>query len=894
MTGPRVETDRFTCPLADAVVAERCGGKAATLARLRARGLPVPDGFVVTREALETFLDAGGRRGAIQAIVAGIRTPAPDSLRAAAAEIRTLVTGAALPPAVRAAMLRRREDLPAGARLAVRSSAVGEDSARASFAGQLDSILHVETPLELERALLTCWASYWSDRALAYRLAGRGRLDGMAVLVQVLVRSRVSGVLFTVPPVAGVAGHDELVIEYGAGWGEAVVAGRVDPGRVALTRDGRTWRRLAAPEEWAPQLDAVFPTGRRMAELAGVARTIESVLGGGQDVEWTLDDEGRLAVLQSRPITTTARGGPVAILWSNANVNENFPDPISPLLYSIAELGYFHYFRNLGRAFGIAPRRLRRMEPTLRRLIGVHGARMYYNLTHIHGILRLAPFGELLAEFFNRFVGADRLAPRSAEPGLPAGRWRQADEVAVIALKTTGQYLRLGRRVAAFERTVDGFAERTRPERLEGRLLPDLVDDLRAFLEIRASWTDAALADAAAMVCYGLLERLLRRAFPGEDQAGLHNTLLKGLPGLVSSEPAVYLFALARRVASDPRLAAVFSRGDGASILAALEAEPGFAPFRAALAAYLDQWGFRCSGELMLTVPSFQERPAALLEIVALYVAAGSESPATVLRRQQADREAETARVLAALRRRPLHRFLPVLRQSLVVGLVLRGTQRAVAFRERARLKQALAYSRCRRIALALGDRLVERGWLEARDDVFFLTWQELMALAGGTAMFPRATPGLVALRKSEHAALRAICPPDSFVLPEGEYLPLADAPGHAAPAAGDGSPELSGVPACGGRVTARAVVLADVAESGRIRAGDVLVTRQTDPGWGPVFPLVGGLVIERGGMLSHGAIIAREFGIPAVVGVPGATQRIPAGAVVDVDGDRGRVRVHE
>jgi pyruvate,water dikinase len=893
---------RFACPLAAAGAPERFGAKAATLARLRARGLPVPDGFVVTREALEAFLDAGGLRDAIEAIEAGIRRPAPDPLRTASAEIRALVTGASLPAAVRVALRDHRDSLPGGRELAVRSSAIGEDSARASFAGQLDSILRVTTALELEQALLACWASYWSDRALAYRLAGRGRLDGMAVLVQTLVRSRVSGVLFTAPPVPGLVEHDEFLVEYGAGWGEAVVSGRVNPGRAMLARDGLRWRLLARPEDWAPELEGVFPTGPQMAELARAAGAIEAALGEGQDVEWTLDDEGRLAILQARPITTMAAAGPAGpvaadapapVLWSNANVNENFPEPISPFLYSIAELGYYHYFRNLGRAFGISQGRLRRMEPALRRLIGVHGARMYYNLTHIHAVLRLAPFGDLLAEFFNRFVGADRLAPRASEPDARTGRLGQATEVGVIALKTAGQYLRLGRRVAAFERVVDGFAERTRPARLEGRSLGALVDDLRAFLEIRASWTNAALADAAAMVCYGLLERLLRRAFPAEDQAGLHNTLLKGLPGLVSSEPALRLFELARRVGDDPRLAAVFARGDGAAILAALDADPGFAAFREALATYLDRWGFRCSGELMLTVPSFQERPAALLEILALYVTAGNESPATVLRRQQADREAETARVLAALRRRPLHRRLPLLRQSLVVGLVLRGTQRAVAYRERARLKQALAYSRCRRIALALGDRLVDRGWLEARDDVFFLTWQELTALAGGAAMFPYSVPRLVALRKSEHAALRAMRPPDSFVLPEDAYLPSTDRPRHRAAQPDGQGGELAGVPACGGRVTARAVVLADVAESGRVRAGDVLVTRQTDPGWGPIFPLVGGLVIERGGMLSHGAIIAREFGIPAVVGVPGATRRIPSGAVVDVDGDRGRVRVH-
>src|SRR5262249_44639469 len=149
----------------------------------------------------------------------------------------------------------------------------GEDSPRASFAGQLDSILPVFTAEALEQALLACWASYWSDRALAYRLAGRGHLGGMAVLVQALVRTRLSGVLFTASPVPGLVAPGEFVVEYGAGWGEAIVAGRVNPGRAALARDGRTWRRLAEADDWAPELDTLFPSA--MAQLAQAAEAIE-------------------------------------------------------------------------------------------------------------------------------------------------------------------------------------------------------------------------------------------------------------------------------------------------------------------------------------------------------------------------------------------------------------------------------------------------------------------------------------------------------------------------------------------------------------------------------------------------------------------------------------------
>jgi len=639
-----------------------------------------------------------------------------------------------------------------------------------------------------------------------------------------------------------------------------------------------------------------------MRALAHAAVILEETLGGPQDVEWTLDEAGRLFVVQSRPITEGRRPGGAsapATLWSNANVSENFPAPISPLLYSIAATGYYHYFRGLGQAFGLSARRLHAMEHHLRRLIGVHGARMYYNLTNIHAVLRIAPCGARLVDAFNQFVGAGQTAapPRAATTWGAArrGRLGRLVELAVIARKTALQYAFLGRRIAAFEQRIDRFAAGTAPGALATRPLPELLDDFRAFREIRCHrWTDAALADAASMVCYALLQRLLRAGLPGADQPALHNTLLKGLPDLVSSVPAFKLWALSRRIRETPALQALFANRAGGEILERLAGDPAFADFCRELDEFLEQWGFRCSGELMLTVPSFQEDPAALLAILKAYTDAEGEAPAEVLRRQEAERLAETARVLAILRSWPLHRRVPGLRLAHAVALVLRWTQRAIAFRERARLKQALLYSRCRRIVLAIGDRLIAQGLLTDRTDVFFLTADELDALVSGAAMFPYHVGELVAQRRREHAELAAMTPPDAFILPEGSYLAPTTAPDPAGAARATTGPddELRGVSACGGRTTGRAAVLGDVSEAGRLVAGDVLVTRQTDPGWGPVFFLIKGLVMERGGMLSHGAIIAREFGLPAVVGVGDATTRIPAGRTVMVDGDQGLVRL--
>ena len=841
-------------PLAAARDVASCGGKAVNLARLMRMGAPVPEGVVLTNGAIDgvDVEDVWSRIGFSTAIV--------------------------------------------------RSSAFGEDSSDASFAGQLDSIADVNTHDGLRDAIARVRASQGSARVLAYQAARGITLAGMGIIIQRQVQASLSGVLFTVSP----ADPAEMLLEYCDGMGDALVSGAVNPGRVSIRRPVHDkpaaaglcqWQKIASPEDPAPA-EALLLDDDQMVKLMRLALDIERTFGAPQDIEWTIDRDGKLWIVQSRPITSrpdTARSGGPKVRWSNANVNENFPQPISPLLYSIARLGYYHYFRNLGLAFGVSRDRLALMEPALRQIIGVHGARMYYNLTSIHSVLRSVPFGDVLANSFNQFVGAeDTAAPRVG----PAYRVKQAAELAVIALQTVRQYTFLTKRVERFEATVDAYAAGTHPDRLGGKSLSDLLADFRGFVDIRCNrWNDAALADAGAMVCYGLLQRLLARAFPGRDQQALHNSLLKALPNLVSGVPALKLWDLSRMARADRDLSALFEGKSASEILVEVRTNPRFRTFHDALGRFLEDWGFRCSAELMLTVPSFQEDAAPLIDLLKAYVSREGESPADILARQERERIRETRATLDALRRRPVSPVLPFVRQSLIVGTVLSWTQRSIQLRERARLKQALLYSRLRRVALTMGDRLVAAGRLVNRDDIFFLTAEEVELLASGGAMFPHHMKPLIALQREAHRDLGASEPPDSMELGAGEYLPPR---GARNPARGGaygltptgGAEQLCGVGACGGSATARAAILLDVTESHRLSAGDVLVTKQTDPGWGPIFPLISGLVIERGGMLSHGAIIAREFGIPSVVGVKDATRLIRHGSSITVDGDRGLVHI--
>ena len=900
--------DRWIVPLAEAVHLPDVGGKARNLAALIAMGQPVPEGFVVSRAACDACLAQDGLAAALDAESRALRagTP-PEEVRVAAERIAARVRQCRLPRTLSLEIDRALDGLRVDTAI-VRSSGVGEDSAEASFAGQFDSIADVTSPAAAHRAIVDVLASRWSARALTYQLQRGRSISGMGVIVQRQIDAAVSGVIFTIDP----ACDGRMLIEYCEGPGEALVSGRVTPSQIAVDR-----RTLAVVRHHGPGdagATAVRLDERAARGIAERALQIERSFGRPQDIEWTLDRGGRLWIVQARPITVAApkvsesRSSTVrrcTVVWSNANVNENFPQPISPLLYSIARTGYYHYFRNLGIALGVSKTRIAAMEQPLRHIIGVHGARMYYNLTSIHGILRSAPFGDHLAAWFNGFVGAEdtetaayvdtsleRGPSRTSTLRRGAAAMRQAGELALIAAKTAWQYLFVTRRVARFERTVDEFAARTHPARLHSRSLPDLAADLRGFIEIRNNrWTDASLADAASMICYGALERWLARAVPDADRGALHNTLLKALPDLPSSVPALELWRLSRLVAADRRLADLLDARPAADALEVVRRDNACAPFAAALDRFLDDWGFRCSGELMLTVPSFQEDAAPLLDIIKAYSAQAGPSPADHLRAQRDDRIAQTATLAARLRTRPLVRGVPLVNQWHATSLLLKWTQRAIVLRERARLKQALLYSRLRRIALAIGERLVDDGHLRTRDDVFLLTVQEIDDLVCGAAMFPHHLLALADARRAWFADVTAAPPPDSLRLEEGTYFVPAATTG-ASDEAVEHPPILRGLGVCGGRTTARAAVLTEVTDTRRLRKGDVLVTRQTDPGWGAVFPLISGLVMERGGMLSHGAIIAREFGIPSIVGVPRATEAIAHGAEVHVDGDRGTVQL--
>ena len=883
--------DTFAAPLSDAGDATAFGAKAATLARMIAAGYSVPPGHALHNNVFQSHLQRAGLLAAMRDVLHISVNSAPDEVEKISSDFAEKIKTTTLDTSFEN-FLHSIATNAKGMPFAVRSSAIGEDSAAHSFAGQLDSILGVHGSEGLKEAVAKVWASLRSVRSLHYQQRRDVCLDSMGVILQTQVDARHAGVMFTRAPVEISHGRIAIIIEYCNGLGERLVAGEADPVRVLIDPRTREIFSHVDGEDEVSRLDDSDITA-----LVREGMRLEQDFGEPLDIEWAIDTGGKLWLLQARPITTKQKT-PRRVTWTNANIAENFPEPVSPFLYSIVRRGYAAYFRNLGLGFGISRCRITAMNDALEHIVGIHGGRLYYNLSNIHTVISLAPGGNWLTRAFNDFVGATQFPPPQE---LPAQRWIERKlELLRVAVMTIWRYLHAESGLIRFEKTVDAFCARTRPAELKALSSLALLGSLREFLVIRLQrWNDAALADTAAMVCYGLLQRQLRRWLPGAANENLHNNLLVGLPGLASYAPVEKLWELSRLIRGNSELADLFASAESATIARQLHEHERFSGFLVKLQEYMEHWGFRSSGELMLTRPSPEENSGQTLELLRSYAALDSPSPQQQLKEQAAVRETTTGEVARQLTPNALWRRMPFSR-AWQFKLLLVATQGAIRLRERARQKQAKLYVRLRHIILAIGHRLVATGHLASSDEIFYLECDEVDALLSGHAMFPYDVSSRIRERRSEQTRLAAMTPPDNFELDWGDYLPqqasgqmlqkVAADPDRSADS-GDVQ-RLQGIGACGGRLTANAVVLADASEAGRMQQGDIVVTRQTDPGWACVFFLAQGLVIERGGMLSHGAIIARELGIPAVVGVRDATRRIRNGDRLFIDGDRGVVEI--
>ncbi|GAA4928470.1 pyruvate,water dikinase [Actinomycetospora succinea] len=824
----------------------RVGGKGANLAALVRAGLPVPGGVCVTTEAY---------RRAVGAALDGLLDTDTEVLgEKARAAVLAVPVPADVADAVRAAC-------PDGP-VAVRSSATAEDLPDASFAGQQDTELNVVGADAVLEAVRRCWASLWTDRAVAYR--GAQGIDhgavALAVVVQRMVDARWAGVLFTANPVTGRRGQS--VIDAAPGLGESVVSGSVDPEHLIVDPDGTIAQRRAGVggsvvlaragggTESVARTDAAALDAGHVRALTDLGRRAEALFGAPQDTEWAIDGDGTAWLTQSRPITTLyplVPGRPGLRMFLSANVAQGVFRPFTPAGLSAAR----HLATGVARLLGTPVDDPEQGPP----MVSEAGERVFVDLTDVlRSRVGRAGVRGVLGVMERR--SAEVIATQLDRPELsvtrrsPLPALRRVGRVALryrIPLHVLGAWIRPARaRERAYtlvrdaERTLPCPAGASRAERLDRARW--MLSDGFAPMAPRI-----APAPAAGFLALGLAAKVLGdRARPGEL-----GTVLRGLPHNVTTEMDLALWDLAVRLRDDPAAVAALTRGDR---------PPG-------LDAFLAEHGRRAVAEIDLGLPRWSEDPAYLLGVLANYVRLDdpARTPDAVFARSAA--EAETTISTLAGRAGGL--------RGRVVAFALHRARALVGLRELPKYWLVTVLGAARAEVAAVGAELAAAGHLEDAGDVFFLSLTE-----AGEDLDRRA---LVTQRRAtyERELRRRHVP--RLVLSDGtEPEALADP----APAE-DGA--LTGVPASAGTVTGKVRVITDP-QGAHLDPGDVLVCPSTDPGWTPLFLTAGGLVMEMGGSNSHGAVVAREYGLPAVVGVRDAVARLADVAWVRVDGTSGRV----
>lgn len=884
---PLAALDRGSLPLA--------GGKAANLGELLRAALPVPPGFCVTTATYALVAAQAGLDDLLESIAATSLEDAVTLVQLAG-QVRQRLLAAPIPETVAQAVTAAYHALGGDGALpvAVRSSATAEDLPDASFAGQQDTYLNIVGEQALLDAVRRCWASLWTDRAVSYRATNGIDPRGvqLAVVVQQLVDAAVAGVLFTANPLTG--HRHQMVIDASPGLGEAVVSGAVNPDQFVVNRatgeiierrlgDKRVVIRVqpGGGTQHIAQTDGSAEaclTDAQVRAVAALGARVEQLYGAPQDIEWAIGANGRLWLMQARPITTLfplpasapASDDELRVYFS-FNVAQGVYQPLTPMAIAMfrriaAEFATF--FGNpprdmfAGPGFAVesahrlfldvtTPLRSRWGRKLLGGAFGIAESRAAAMLQQLIDDPRLAPLptrrGRLVLTLL-RVLARSRIPVRMLRALLqPAAARAQVAQIrdALLTPETWSPTTSAAAHLEAIERLVQDHVVR--------------------------ALTTAGPTFAAGMAAYALAGKLL-----GDDASlSERQEVLRGLPYNPTTEMDLALWALAQQIRADNAAARALATRAPEHLAEVYCAGRLPAMLQHGLAAFLRAYGHRGVAEIDIGVPRWTDDPAHILGALANYLQLSDPkfAPDVQFRRGAAAAQ----EMIGALTHRARHRGLV---RGLLVGFLLRRTRDLAGLREMPKFLIVTLFARVRERLLAVGEELARAGRLREPQDIFFITLAEARRAVADEDM--RA---LVSSRQVSYAREMG-----------RRHIPrllLSDGTEPAVPAAATGAFLLSGTPASSGVVSALARVVLDPVGA-RLEPGEILVAPSTDPGWTPLFLTAGGLVMEMGGPMSHGAVVAREYGIPAVVGVAGATEQLTTGQHITVDGFAGTIALAE
>ncbi len=887
------------------------GGKARNLAVLSRSGIPVPDWFCIPSTVLEAHLRSTGL---------GEIVSAPGDFPERERKIEEAFAKIPLSPDFEDRLKAHVSSLGwENQLLAVRSSGLDEDSAGHSFAGQFSSFLFVKGFEDISLAIRKCWASAWSERVLRYRQERGFPASGqkMGVILQRMVEAKSSGVLFTRNPMNPLD-RDHLWVDSVFGLGEGLVSGDLAADHFEVDRNTFSLRKTeiaeknfayTRSEQGGLEKITVAPDDSRSASLdqdhlrnlCQSALSLEALAGSPQDIEWAIDERG-IHFLQMRPITSlppesfheSRVKGDEPTLWDNSNIIESYSGVTSPFTFSYASHAYQQVYRQFAEMMQVPERILREQEPRFRNMLGLVRGRIYYNLINWYQLLLCMPGSASNPSFMETMMGVKKSLSVEHQKIFDFAKTPPAYGIIFklrLTLMSLYRFLRSDAIIADFKFHFNRvYGEARRQDFRSWSLTRQISYYLELQRELLPRWKAPIVNDFLCMVSFGVLKKLTGKWMSEEGELdSLQNDLLCGQGDLESTEPTKRLMRIAETIdRGSPAFRERFISDPPEKVWADLRDGLDSAVLGQFL-EFLDLYGFRCVNELKFEERDLNDDPAFVIGTVASYVRMKTYSVDKMSERERLIRDAAEARV-----------------RNRVTGLrrvfyfwILKHTRKAVRNREDLRFDRTKSYGLVRHLMRAVGGNLVKLGILESEFDIFYLTVEEIIAFVEGR--LPTHSPAdLVAMRKPVFEEYRkSPSPPDRFVtfgavgvsLKYPSVLSESDLLRDLTPRSNDPS-LLFGTPCCPGVVEGVVRVAHELKDTAGLQ-GEILVTSRTDPGWVPLYPSCSGLLIERGSLLSHSAVVARELGLPTIVGISGGLmEKLKTGQRVRMDAGKGEVRI--
>lgn len=773
---------------------------------------------------------------------------------------------------------------------AVRSSAIDEDGAQFSFAGQFETFLHVPFD-QLSEHICKIWQSTVADRVITYRTENNLPLNfGIGVVIQEMLEPEVAGVAFGLNPVSG--NTNEKVVSAVYGLGEGLVSGElnadtfhvtsdsIDSSLVAKTHqmvrgdDGKGVSMIDVTEDLQnkPSLNE-----NQLREIERILDQLNKHLEGPQDIEFAVVDS-KVYLLQTRPVTA-AGNKPEGeyILWDNSNIIESYPGISTPLTYSFIIKMYEMVYRQFVGLLGVKEHEIDRHKEVFANTLGLVRGRVYYNLLSWYKMLAMLPGYSINAEFMENMMGVKERFKLKEDYRMGKGLAR---------LRILGMVFKMIRLQRRLPKERDRFLAQLETIMAEyqamdySQMSPQEIASHYARFEstLLLKWKAPLINDFFAMIWFGILQKQTSKLCP--EEPNIHNDLLCGSQDIISVEPIHRSMSISRNISANEECKTLFTERSPKEIWDILS-NGQFPEIKEEIDTYIELFGNRCVGELKLETISYGQDPTLFVKVIKSYVEQGiTERQGTDNIEDQLRQNAED-RMNAKLKGKPIKRWW--------FRKALKKARDLVSNRENLRYERTRGFGMVRTMFSHLGERLAADGIIEHPRDVFYLELDEILALQSSPLSNDIKT--IISDRKQEFAAYHEQRDPEERFFTYGnnftdEYIYSTE---KMEPIEGD----LSGIGCCPGRVQAKVRVVKDPNEIDSLN-GDILVTSSTDPGWVTLFPTASAIIVERGSLLSHSAIVSREMGIPCIVSVTGLLRTLKTGDEVIMDGSTGEIKVVE